>query len=198
MAKAKLSKIITPRFRLSYPHLFQKTEEKAGFKAQYEITMLFEKDEDISALRIPATKAADAMFGPKSKKPRPKGFKWPFKDGDKVQDQEAYAGMTYVKATSRNKPQVMGMDKALISEEDNESGERIKAGDYCVASLVVSAYDKGGGKGVAFYLNNIMKVKDGEAFSSRSSAEDDFGGVEADDSESDSDDGDSETDGPGF
>jgi hypothetical protein len=41
------------------------------------------------------------------------------------------------------------------------------------------AYDKAGNRGVAFGLQNIQKLKDGEAFDGRSKPEDDFQPVAA-------------------
>lgn len=50
----------------------------------------------------------------------------------------------------------------------------VYSGCYMRATLTAYAYDKGGGKGVSFGLQNLMKVKDGEPLSSRATAENDF------------------------
>jgi hypothetical protein len=60
----------------------------------------------------------------------------------------------------------------IISEDDFYSG------CYARATLTAFAYDKLGNKGVAFGLQNIQKLKDGEHLSGRKNAESDFEAVE--------------------
>jgi hypothetical protein len=56
--------------------------------------------------------------------------------------------------------------------------EELYSGAYYRASIRCFAWEHPtGGKGVSVALDNVMKIKDGEAFSGKSSASDDFASV---------------------
>ena len=75
-----------------------------------------------------------------------------------------------MQATSNNKPGIV--DAALKPIMD---ANEIYSGAYYRASIRAYAWEHPtGGKGVSIALDNIMKVKDGEAFSGRTDASDDF------------------------
>lgn len=189
--KKEYVKIRTPEFRVSFPQVFE-AKAFGQQKAKFAVTMLFDEDADLSEMRKAATKAAVKMFGPKED--WPETFKWPFRKGDKKKDLDGYAGKIFVKATTTQRPGVVDRFGKKI---EPESG-KFYAGCYAVATVVCAAFDKDGGKGVTFYLNNIKKTRDGEEFSSRTKAEDDFefeeGGEDdmdaADEADSMEDDGD--------
>lgn len=181
-------KITTPVFMVSYPQVF---EPKAfnDQKPKYSITMLFDKKKtNLTELQKAAMKQAVEEFGPKEE--WPDSFKWPFRDGDKKKDQDGYAGCTYVRASTLNKPGVVDKDVIQI---DPDSGD-FYAGCYAIATIVVKSYNKNGGTGVAMYLQNIQKVRDGEplAMGGGAKAEDDFKPVDdgSDDADSYSSDDD--------
>jgi hypothetical protein len=69
---------------------------------------------------------------------------------------------------------VVDQRRNAISKEDNT----FFSGCYARASLVAFAYDKMGNKGVSFALQNIQKTRDGEPFSGRKKAEDEFDAIE--------------------
>lgn len=168
MAKKKeYVKITTPEFRVSYPAVFE-AKAFGQQKPKFGVTMLFEKDADLKQMRSIAMKAATDMFG--AKEDWPENFKWPFRNGDKKKDLDGYAGKIFVKATTTQRP---GVVDRFGKEITAESG-KFYAGCYAVATVVCSAFDKDGGKGVTFYLNNLKKTKDGDEFSSRTKATDDF------------------------
>jgi hypothetical protein len=60
----------------------------------------------------------------------------------------------------------------IISEQDFYSG------CYARATITAYGYDKAGNVGVAFGLQNVQKLRDGEAFSGRTAAENDFDAVD--------------------
>jgi hypothetical protein len=60
----------------------------------------------------------------------------------------------------------------IISTDDFYSG------CYARATITAYGYDKAGNKGVAFGLQNVQKLADGERFSGRTAAEDDFEAVD--------------------
>ncbi len=188
--KKEFKKMRTPTFRVSFPALYEPKDFEDGKKPKYGVVMLFDSDADLAEMRAEARKAAIAMFGPKED--WPENFKWPFRNGDKKKDQEGYAGKTFVRASTDRRPGVLDKDKTPSTAEDNA----LYAGCYARATVVCAAFDAGGGKGVTFYLNNIIKIKDGKEFSGRASAEEDFADLEIEDeegeeSEDDADDEDS-------
>jgi len=165
--KAEYTKITTPEFRVSFPQVFE-AKAFGAQKPKFSITMLFDKTADLSEMKKAAMKAAVAKFGPKED--WPETFKWPFRNGDKKKDLEGYAGKIFVKATTTQRPGVVDRFGKVVTPESG----KFYAGCFAQATIVCSAFDRDGGKGVTFYLNNIKKTKDGEEFSNRKKAEQDF------------------------
>ena len=160
------AKCLTPKFRLSFPSLFQKRAFDDD-DPKYELTMLFDSDADLSALERVVEIAIRDKWG---KKP-PKGIRMPFRDGNE-KEYDGYEDTTFVKATSTRRPGIVDLDL-----EDIIDPEELYAGCYCRASVVAYAYGGPGSKykpGVSFGLRNVQKLEDGEAFDGGSSAEDDF------------------------
>ena len=97
----------------------------------------------------------------------------PLHDGDIDRpDDEAYAGMMYLNATSKDAPQIVDQHKQEITDP-----MRVYSGCYCNVSLNCRGYNYNG-KGVTFYLGNIQLVRDGEQLAGRTSAASDFDEVE--------------------
>lgn len=171
-----MDKIITPKFRVSFPQVF----EPKGFEGQepkYSVVMLFDKATDISALKKLAQKAVEERWPDPAK--RPKGLKNPFRDGDiEKAGMDGYANTIFITATSKMKPGLVDKNAQPIIDQDE-----FYAGCYARAQLTAYAYDKAGNKGVAFGLQHIQKLEEGEPFSGRAKAEDVFGAVESNDSE---------------
>jgi len=168
-----MNKIVTPEFRVSFPALF----EPKGFEGQdpkYKVNMLFSKSTDLSSLKKLANDAILEKWPTKEK--RPTNIRTPFRDGDKDKaDQDGYQDCIFVAATSKMKPGVVDSELNPILD-----AEEMYAGCYARASITAYAYDKMGNVGVAFGLQHVQKVKDGEPFSGRGKAEDDFEAIESD------------------
>jgi len=98
-----------------------------------------------------------------------------FRDGDEKSDLEGYPGNIFVTASNKNKPQVIDQRKNHLTSE-----EAFYAGCYARASVIAFAYDNKGNKGVSFSLQNLQKVGDGESFTGRKAAQDEFDAVEDD------------------
>lgn len=159
----------TPVFRASFPHVFKPHSGFAGQAPKYSLVMLFDKKTaDIKELKKAAMNAAIEKWGPKEK--WPKGVRFPFRDGDEKSDMQGYEGTIFVSASSKQKPQVINKNKELLTEEDGA----FYAGCFAKATLLAYAYDTAGNKGVSFALQNVLKIGDGESFSGRKAAEDDF------------------------
>ena len=162
-------KIVTPTFRVSFPHVFEAVPFAEGQKKKYSVVMLFDKTEDLSDLISIVKDAITEKWGDK----KPKDLKSPFRDGDE-KDYPGYEGMIFCSATSIQKPAVV--DETLQHILDPEE---FYAGCYARASITAFAYDTMGNRGVAFGLQNVQKIKDGEAFSGKAKPEDEFEAVES-------------------
>lgn len=164
-------KCLTPEFQVSFPHVFEAHTAFPGQPAKYSCVMLFDKKEDLKALKTAALNAGIEKFGPREK--WPKNLKLPFRDGDEKQDLQGYAGKIFVTATSKMKP---GLVNARL--EEVIAREDFYAGCYARATLIAFAYDTAGNKGVSFSLQNLQKTKNGTPFSGRRKAADEFEAID--------------------
>lgn len=175
-------KVTSPKFRASFVWAFkpQPPMEGSTGEPKYGVTMLFDakarKTPAYELMKKLAVHAAREKFGDKLKADGNGwfiGLRNPFRDGAEKSELEGYEGMVFASATSKMQPGVV--DQALnrlISEDDFYSG------CYARATVTAYGYDKAGNKGVAFGLQNLQKLEDGERFSGRAAAEDDFEAVE--------------------
>jgi hypothetical protein len=166
-----MKKCMTPMFRASFATLFTPRAFE-GQEPKYSIVMLFDKKQDLSEMKKLAAEALNEKWPDKAK--RPSGLKNPFRDGDVEKPGiDGYEGKIFISANSKMKPGVVGPDCVPIITEDD-----FYSGCYARATVVCYAYDRAGNRGVAFGLQNVQKLKDGEPFSGRTRAEDDFDAVE--------------------
>jgi hypothetical protein len=169
---------VTPIGRVSHPHVFEPQVDKGSSKKTYSLVLMFDKTADISGLKA----AYEAAIAEKWPNKKPKGLKSPFRDGDEVDEDgdrkkgPEYAGKVYItfRAKDDRKPSVVGPDLQPISKESGD----FYPGCFAKASYSAFAYEYEGKNGVSFGLNNIQKVRDGERFDGRTSAEDDFSAIE--------------------
>lgn len=176
-------RVVTPYFRVSFPHL---DKAHSGFKNQepvFSLQMLFPKGTDLEELKRAAHKATVNKWGADKTK-WPKGRRSPFKDGNE-KNLENYVDMTVIEARTKLKPGIVDADCNEIVD-----AKEIYAGCWARATLTCYAYDTGGNKGVSFGLQNVQKYKDDKAFSGKKNAKDDFDKIEGlDDDSSDYDGG---------
>jgi len=173
------TKILTPIFRVSYPHVFTATRNEManGGKGrdQYDIVMMFDKKDKaaLTPMYELMKKVAEFRFGAGVK-----GLTNPFKDGDTgttrsgeliSEKNPAYQGNIILNSWTINRPGIVNSKNEPIIDS-----EEIYGGCYCRAQLNAYAYEIAGNKGVSFGLLNIQKIKDGEAFGNRSRPEDAF------------------------
>lgn len=169
-----MATIITPEFRVSFPNVFrpQKPMQGSTNEPKYGLTMLFAPGQDISSLKSLAEEALVEKFG-SDKAKWPKNIRSPFRDqGEK--DYEGYVdGAIFASATSKLKP---GLVDAKNQDIINE--EVFYPGCYARAQITAFAYDTAGNKGVAFGLQNVQKLRDGEPLGGRQPASSVFDAVE--------------------
>lgn len=193
-------KLTTPVFRASFANVFKPRVPFEGQEAVYSIEPLFskkgfhgkgatdadKKSGDMKWLKEAIKQVADAKWGAGK---WPKNFKSPIKDGDE-KELDGYPGNWFLTVKSKNKPGVVDRQlNEIIDPADFYSG------CWARATVTVKWYSTAGNNGVAVYLQNIQKFDDGEAFSGKKNAKDDFDSLdELDDSESMAEDTDAEQD----
>lgn len=187
-------KLNTPVCTLAYPKLATPDAMNEGDTKQYSVELIFDVDEDLSALTTATRNAAQEKWGSKV----PKVLKHPIRDGDACRESEAYAGRKFMAARSKSKPKCYVKDAdgkivlvdTLIPSSITDPVERdlaIKAkieevfypGCKVVVNVTAAAFDTGS-NGLKFYLNAVMFVADGERLGGAGGASaDDFANVDA-------------------
>jgi hypothetical protein len=167
------TRLITPTCRLSFPYLFRPAKPMTdGGEEKYQCELIFDEGQDLSALKAAANKAAGDKWGDNI----PKNIRTPFRKGSE-RDSEGYPDdCTFIGARSKDKPGVvLGANREACVDQSEVYG-----GCYVKVSVTAFAYDTSGNKGVSFALNNVWKIKDGEPFGNRRSAEDEFSDEQVD------------------
>lgn len=151
-------RVIVPKSRLSYPHLFKPSAFQDEGEAKYSAAFLVLKSEEafIKTLRAEQDKTVKELYGSKP----PANFeRWGIFDGDESDD-EAAAGCWIVKAKNKVRPKVIDKDGIEILDELEVYG-----GCYVRASVQAKAYGTPAKGGVTLELLVVQKVADGEPFS---------------------------------
>lgn len=178
--KKKPRYIVTPTFRVSFPNIVEKSE----MSGKYRLMMMFDASADITELK----KMAKAARLEKWSKALPKNFQNPFKLVDNMDVDDRYDGMedgmVVISASASYRPGVVDSKRNQVDLEEMDA--HLYGGMYARAAVSAYAYDhKSGNRGVAFGLDAIQIVKDGEPLGSRVSAEEAFADVEDDDYDDD-------------
>ena len=171
MEKNSGIKIKLKKVRVSYPNVFVPKAMEEGKEPKYSLAMLIEKTDAATIKLLRDTAAAAWKLGFPSLK-MPTAFKNPMlRDGDvEKPDAEGYAGAYFVNAKSNRKPECIDQTGAPLTPDE------FYPGCFAMASITVKSYDHPtGGKGVTAYLNNVMKIDEGEQLGDAgASAADDF------------------------
>ena len=172
------TKVVTGPVRLSYAHLFEPYAQQEDQTPKYSVQLLVPKTDKETIAKIEQTQK-NALENGKNKFPGgkiPKNWKNTFRDADEEQDTEEkpeLAGMMFMTISSNTKPGIV--DKYLRPITKEEGGEdEVYSGCYARVSMNAAAFSVSGNNGVSFYVNNVMKVEDGERLGGKSSANDDF------------------------
>jgi len=162
------SQVITPEFRVSYPKVFKPERNELNDRDEFKLTALFALGADLSKLKAAAKAACEKKWGEDPKK-WPKPLRDPFKDqGEREKEDEdgnpympdGYVkGAVYLELKTLKRPGLIDANNQDIIDETDFYG-----GCYARAQINASAYDKKGNKGVAFYVNHIQKLRDGDSF----------------------------------
>ncbi len=172
MSQSNTTKVVTGKVRFSYANLFQPRAMVEGQDPKYSVCLLINKQDTATIEKIKNAIDAAISEGMSSKwgGRKPANLKLPLRDGDMDRTgQPEYAGHYFVNASSMQAPGVV--DQALNPVMDPTE---VYSGCYGRASVNFYTFDKAGNRGVACGLQNVQKLSDGEPFSGRTRAEDDF------------------------
>lgn len=170
MTDKKKNDLVTPEFRVSFAQVFEPKQVAGKGDAKYSLTMLFTEDTDLSVLKKAAIQAAKDEWGDKL----PKNLKMPFLKGNELDIvHDGYKDMIFIRASSKQPVGVVKKQDGAITDIIDRA--EFYSGCYAVAGVNAYAWThETGGKGVSFGLQNVMKIKDGESFSSRPNAQEQF------------------------
>lgn len=188
---AELKRFTTPRFRASFPHVFQPNAMDEGTKPRYSISAVWtpaDFTDQEKALWARLMKGIDEACKEKFKKSLAQmkemaaggaNVKVVPRNGAAKVDLEGYGeGTVFANLTSLMRPGIVlstrGDDGKLIAvNEENMNTDEIYPGCYMRATVTIYAYDNKS-KGVSLGLMNLQKVADGDRLDSRSDAASDF------------------------
>ncbi len=172
-----MAKVVTPKpVRLTFCFL---PDEEGVYRTSILIP---KKDKKLVALFEAAIEEAK-QYGKTAKwgGSIPRNLKVAFRDGDEDTDVDKYPeneGHWILNARSNRKIGIIDSDRQPILDP-----EEVYSGCWAWVSVTSFAYNNES-KGVSFFLNNIMKSHDDERFGGGGeSAEDDFSGIDAGDSD---------------
>lgn len=175
--KKKLAglKFVTPKFRLSFPHIFEPHAFNETSEPKYSIVMLVEKEgEEFAELKKKLCSAAAEAWG-KDPKKWPK-IEWPWRDGDEQENLSGYAGMFAISADSQDPPGIVNRER-----EDVVNQRDVYAGGYARAEVVAKAVPNVAKKNfVKFYLQHVWFLGGGEKFGPGGNAQDAFADIDED------------------
>lgn len=173
------TKVLTGEVRLSYANLTTPRAPQQGGEAKYSVTLLIPKTDGATLANIDASIKAAYEDGVNKKwggaHPTQKVI---VHDGDGLRPSglpfgDECKGCMVLTASTKNKPQVVGMDNIDCELSPSD----IYSGMYARVTINFFAYDTAGSKGVGCGLGNVLKTRDGEPLSGGASAASDFEGL---------------------
>lgn len=184
---SKKTQVITGPAIISYPALFDPKENLSG-ALKYSCTLLFKKTDTASikglqnAIAAATAKGKSDLWNNKVPKFRYEALR----DGDEElesgqKEDKIYEGMMFLNCTSNTAPGVVDQHAKPVMDSD-----LIYAGCTVRGQLNAFPYKNSGNCGVAWGLNGIMFLKEGDRLDGRVNTE--FAFAEYAESESDSDD----------
>lgn len=175
-------KVLTGECRLSYCNLTTPRAAQQGGEPKYSVTLLIPKTDVATKADIDAAiqAAANEALSKVWNGARPPQLRVPIYDGDGVRPSgvpfgDECKGHWVVTASTKNKPQVVGIDNINCELAPSD----IYSGMYARVTIRFFGYSNSGNKGIGCGLGNVMKTRDGEALAGSASASVDFAGVGA-------------------
>jgi hypothetical protein len=170
MPKSANTKFVTDKVRFSFANVFEPAPNLSG-AMKYSVSVLIPKSDKAGVARFNAAfekvKQENSTFWGAT---IPKTLKGGLRDGDTEREgDEVYAGHYFFNANSNERPGVVDADLNPITDKNE-----FYSGCYGRASVTMYPYDQSGSRGIAFGLNNVMKLEDGEKLGGPTSAAVDF------------------------
>lgn len=172
----KSTKVVVPG-RFSFANIWEPKSIKDS-EPKYSISLIIPKSDKATVNKIlkaieEAKKEGVAKFGGRI----PANLKTPLRDGDIDRpDDPNYENCYFINSNSKEAPQIVdGQIQPILDRNE------VYSGCYGNVSMTLYAFNVNGNRGIAAYLGNIQKVRDGEPLGGRSRAEDDFEIEEDDD-----------------
>lgn len=163
-----MSKLITPTFRASFCNVLEPKAFSPDQDPKFSMVIPISKeDEFVAKLKKTMDEVAIAKWGEV-----PKKLKTFLKDGDDEEEKYGWKGHIVFTASNKSAPGVLVKTEQGLVEP--VSKDEIYSGAFFKAAIRPYAYEYQNSKGIAISLDNVLKVKDGEKFSSKAKAEDDF------------------------
>lgn len=160
-----MANIITPEARIAFPVLFTPEKYDESSKAKYGASLLFAEGANLSALERAVDEAISAKWGQRT----PKKVRMPFLEQGDFDTEGFVPGAIFIRVTSNQRPGLVGPDlQPILLESD------IYGGCYVRASVRPFTYEAKGNVGVAFGLQNIQKLREGETIFGRIKPEAEF------------------------
>lgn len=188
----KGNRLLTPKFRVSFPQVFEKASYNNGTPRFSLVGLFYPKQftegDNLKwvAIKKKLGEVCVEFFKKDIKTMKEdRSFKIPFHKGNE-KDYQGYGDPDMVffsMANSKRRPQILDLNGNPITTENSEE---FYAGCWARASVNPYAFNNIG-KGLAIGLGNIKKLGDDESFEGFTSAEDDFGGEEEESFGSDDD-----------
>ncbi len=172
--------ICTKRFRTSFVNVFTPRPNMQG-QLKYNLSMIFDSKEDIANIIQIVREVATEHWGT-----IPENLKVPWTDGNKKIDKQSgivYAGYENKIVVQSSSKQRIGVVDHVIDPATGKlhvltTDEEFYGGCYAIATITAYTWENIGGQGVSIGLQNVQKVGDGEHFSGKSKAEDDFSPID--------------------
>lgn len=185
--KRQIFRAVSPLFRGSYVHLDEPHKANEDADPRYSVMLVFDEDKDSDFIAELEQMVEDVAIQEWGEVPRK--LKTPLKTADDLDD-DNFAGKVCLNASSDRQPGlrhwVSSGGKKKQEDFIGDVGEEFYSGAWFRASIRAYAWShKTGGKGVSFALDNILKMKDDEPFTSKVSAADDFADIDPMDDDDD-------------
>lgn len=170
--------MITPEMTISFPAIFEAKETPSGVMKFSCMVLIDKKDEaGVKALKAAIDKAVDRGKAKIWKGKKPFFKNEPLRDGDEeiekgiktLPEHADYVGKYFFSANANEAPGVVDAQAKPLMDQS-----KLYAG--CVVRLDVNPfpYSNSGNHGVAWYLNNVMVLRDGKRLDGKQEATDAF------------------------
>ena len=162
---------MTPEALLSYPHLFTAQEGMSGGDPKFSASFIFTEEQTATPEYHALVAAAAAVIQEKWGANTPSNIRSPFREDGASKGYPENS--IFMSAKSSHQPGIVDWNLAAINDE-----KEIYPGVVVRARVSCFAYDVNGNRGVAFGLDAVQKLRDGDRLDGRIAAKDAFSATE--------------------